>query len=117
MKKMVLQKRPLSTQKKQNNGFSTIYNDVKKKFMKDREKIYADYLKYYKGKIPFFLRETHWKIYYDAYKFGYEEAIEENKKNWYKTLGIDLSKYPLDVDKQFEVMRKALQNYYKNQEN
>lgn len=80
--------------------------------MKKETEIYAEYIKYNPNKPMLIGKENHWKTYYEGYEMGYQDAIEERDQSWHKELGIDLEKFPLEVNEQFSVMRKALQEYY-----
>lgn len=81
--------------------------------MKTEDEIYQEYKRFYLG--PWlFGRNAHWKGYFEGYEMGYQDAIEECQKSLIKDLGIDLENFPTEVDEQFEVIKKALTEYYEN---
>lgn len=80
--------------------------------MKKENEIYEQYIKYNFNRPWFFGKEEHWKTYYEGYEMGYQDAAEESLNSLIKTVGMDLNKFPTDVDEQFDVMKKALQKYY-----
>ena len=85
------------------------------KFMKKTEKeIYNEYLKYNHRRPFLFGKESHWRTHYEGYEVGYEDGVEETQESWYKELGMDLEKFPVNVEEQFNVMKKALQEYYES---
>lgn len=83
--------------------------------MKKENEIHEQYIKYSVNKPLFFGKEEHWKAYYEGYEVGYRDAAEESLDSLIKKLGIDLQKFPTQVDEQFNVMKKALQKYYESQ--
>ena len=86
--------------------------------MKKTEKeIYNEYLKYNHRRPLIFGKEEHWRTHYEGYEMGHEDGINETNNSWYKELGMDLEKFPINVDEQFDVMKKALQEYYTKKEN
>lgn len=83
--------------------------------MKKTEKeIYNEYLKYDFRRPFLFGKESHWRAHYEGYEVGYEDGVEETQESWYKELGMDLEKFPVNVDEQFNVMKKALREYYES---
>jgi len=88
------------------------------KFMKKTEKdIYKEYLKYNHRRPTFLGKENHWRTHYEGYEVGHEDGVAETTDSWHKELGMNLDKFPINVDQQFKVMKKALQEYYKKQNN
>lgn len=81
--------------------------------MKEEQEIYQDYLKYNPKKPWLFGTQEHWENFFDGYEVGYQDAVAESQASLEKELGMDFENFPLDVDKHFAVMRKALQEYYK----
>jgi len=74
--------------------------------------IYKEYLEY-NHKRPFlFGKEQHWRTHYEGYEVGHQDVVTETNDSWYKELGIDLKNFPINVDEQFSIMKKALQEYY-----
>ena len=88
--------------------------DSKLIIMKEEKDIYEQYLKYSTNKPFLFGKEEHWKVYYEGYEMGYRDVAEESLNSLIKTLGIEVNKFPTNVDEQFDVMKKALQKYYKD---
>src|SRR5436853_162364 len=74
--------------------------------------IYKQYIKYSVSKPLLFGKEQHWKAYFEGYEMGYRDAAEDSLKSLITSVGMDLQKFPTNVDEQFEVMKKALQKYY-----
>lgn len=83
--------------------------------MKKTEKeIYNEYLKYNYRRPFLFGKESHWRTPYEGYEVGYEDGVEETQESWYRELGMDLEKFPVDIEEQFSVMKEALQKYYES---
>lgn len=80
--------------------------------MKEENEVYKEYIKYNPNKPLLFGKEEHWKTYYEGYEMGYRDAAEESLNSLVKTVGMNLKKFPTNVDEQFDVMKKALQKYY-----
>lgn len=82
--------------------------------MKSEQELFQEYLKFNPRRPLFFGKQEHWENFLDGYECGYEDAVEECHENWGKELGMDVENFPVDIDEQFEVVREALQQYYKS---
>lgn len=82
--------------------------------MKKELEIHNEYIEYSVTKPWFFGKGQHWETYYEGYEMGYHDAVEEVHNSWTKELGLDFDNFPVDTDKQFDVMKEALRKYYQS---